>query len=152
MISNCTIMYFVGTCTKTVTLSCFCLTCCQKSAMFVVQSFKFNTNQWIVLYSWNFRFKIYENAGGQDLDRWDGVGWADDRIVARAAAVATFRGYGTTTISRQIVVRCHAGGLGEPVITGPPNPPSWFIRRVPFGGLGAPVKPVPQATIMAHPK
>ena len=100
MISNCTVMYVVGTCTKTVTLSCFCLTCCQKSTMFVVQSFKFNTNQWIVLYSWNFSFKIYENAGGQDLDRWDGVGWANDRTVARAATVATFRDYGTTTISR----------------------------------------------------
>jgi len=69
MISNCTVMSFVGKCKKTVTLSCFCLTCCQKSVMFVVQSFMFNTNQWILLYSLNFRLKIYENAGGQDLDR-----------------------------------------------------------------------------------
>ena len=45
MISNCTVMSFVGKCKKMVPLSCFCFSCCQKSVMFVVQSFMFNTNQ-----------------------------------------------------------------------------------------------------------
>ena len=69
MISNCTVMPFVGKCMKMVTLSCFRLTCCQKSVMFAVQLFMFSTNQLILSCSFNFRLKIDENAGGQDLDR-----------------------------------------------------------------------------------
>ena len=69
MISNCTVMPFVGKCMKMVTLSCFRLTCCQKSVMFVVYSFMLNRYQWILLHNLNFRLKIDENAGGQDLDR-----------------------------------------------------------------------------------
>ena len=41
------------------------------------------------------------------------------------------------------------GGTGK---NWSPNPPSWHICRVPYGGLGTPVKTIPQPTLAAHPK
>ena len=108
-----------------------------KSKDFVVQ-FKFPFENW-----WECRWARLGQM------RWGGLGRRSDYCQGgrRGNILRLWNDHDFTNCSK---IPCGwVGGTGK---NWSPNPPSWHICRVPYGGLGTPVKTIPQPTLVAHPK